>query len=110
MKTYIFSILFLFVSLGISQAQQKALTVADAAYDLYVKAYYANPDMIEWRGNTNAFTYVKKSSIYEVDNKAKENLLVKFNEMAGVFETAGLPKYSYLPNYTWYDDNQILLN
>lgn len=110
MRTRFFSILFLLISFGIANAQQKALTVADVSYDLYVKSYYANPDMIEWRGATNNITYVKKSSIYEVDNKATENMLVKFNDMAEVFEKAGLPKYTYLPNYTWYDDNQILLN
>jgi dipeptidyl-peptidase-4 len=110
MRTQIFSILFLLISFGIANAQQKELTVADVAYDLYVKSYYANPSDFQFRSGSNDVTFSEKENIYKIDATGKRSEIVKFSDLSTAIEKAGIEKISNLSSFSWYDNNQILID
>ncbi len=108
MKRFILTCTLL-ISLGLVtgiQAQKKNLTMQDAVLGLWQKYYPETMWQLQWRTNTNEFTYQKGNKMMVSTIKGKEKVLFSVETLNKGLKKADI-ELKRLPRVSWIEKNVI---
>ncbi len=108
MKKLIF-ICYLLASFGLItnvQAQKKNLTMEEAVIGQWRQFYPETLWQLQWRGNTNEFTYQEQKNMMVCNVKGKKEVLFSVNSLNNGLKNHDI-KLRYLPRISWINQNII---
>ena len=107
-RVYFFIILLILNSVH-TFAQDKLLTIDDAAMGQYRKFSPQTLYFLKWRPNTDSYTYfVKKGEMFTCSVKSnKESVLFTTNQLNEILLQKKLSTIYSFPNYEWESENVI---
>lgn len=84
-----------------AQAQNKQLTLEDACW-LNAEVYPQSMSNLQWKGNSNTFTYTKDNAIVAQSTKsATETTLLTLNELNTLVTKTGIDSLKHIPAIRW---------
>ncbi|MCF8374167.1 MAG: DPP IV N-terminal domain-containing protein [Bacteroidales bacterium] len=109
MNRSLFLTLILTLCLGsLSFGQQKELSLEDAIVGQYRQFYPEYLANLQWRGSTDAFTYIKGDSlIQQKATKPEVQVLLDLDDMNTAFYSNGLDSIKRFPYISWKDDDKL---
>ncbi|PKP12019.1 MAG: S9 family peptidase [Bacteroidetes bacterium HGW-Bacteroidetes-4] len=89
-------------------AQDKMLTMSDAIVGQWRNLAPESFHNLQWRGNSNQFTFQDYYKVYQQSAKKADSVVVfTLSELNGILRTKALDTLAYLPGFTWYNENEF---
>jgi dipeptidyl-peptidase-4 len=89
-------------------AQDKMLTMSDAVVGQWRNLAPESFHNLQWRGNSNQFTFQDYYKVYQQSAKKADSVVVfTLTELNNILRTKALDTLAYLPGFTWYSENEF---
>jgi len=97
---FIFSFLSIYALIGV--AQNNLFSIEDAVIGQWRELYPQTLENIQWRGESNAFTFQDNDNLYEqTTTKNDSTVLLTLNELNRILQNEKLDTLTYMPAISW---------